>query len=266
MALEFRAFIDDSKSRDEFVLAGHIAPAEAWANFTKEWEELLPVFGTKAKNGNYHFKMAEMAQSKERMARVPLFNAVIEKYVSMSICCRINLEDFENAKIRAKQLSLVLPVNPNLGPFENPYFTLFRGLIDRFHADRHLYNPILPEGEKVEFFFDNQTEKQIIKREWDAYMDKREDEIRQLYAGEPRFEDDQEFLPLQAADFWAWWTREWYEEDNSEYPDKMRNFDFGTWKGKSRPTCRITMNEDQILDNFQALLVENAADSFFDTP
>jgi len=42
------------------VLAGHIATAEAWGHFAKESAELLPL-GTKAKNGNYHFKMSEMA-------------------------------------------------------------------------------------------------------------------------------------------------------------------------------------------------------------
>lgn len=59
MALSFQAFIDDSTTPGgEFVLAGHIAPAEAWAKFAKEWEELLP-FGTLAENGKYHFKMSE---------------------------------------------------------------------------------------------------------------------------------------------------------------------------------------------------------------
>ena len=38
----FKAFIDDSSTPGgEFVLAGHVANAEEWAEFTKEWEELL---------------------------------------------------------------------------------------------------------------------------------------------------------------------------------------------------------------------------------
>ena len=54
----FQAFIEDSYTRDgEFVLAGHIATEEAWVQFSKEWEELLPSGGTLAANGEYHFKM-----------------------------------------------------------------------------------------------------------------------------------------------------------------------------------------------------------------
>jgi len=63
-----QAYIDDSYKRNgEFVLAGHIATAESWAKFAKEWEALLPSAGTLASNGNYHFKMSEMAANPERM-------------------------------------------------------------------------------------------------------------------------------------------------------------------------------------------------------
>ena len=55
----FQAFIDDSYTPDgEFVLAGHVATAESWVAFAKEWEELLP-FGTIAPNAKFHFKMSK---------------------------------------------------------------------------------------------------------------------------------------------------------------------------------------------------------------
>jgi hypothetical protein len=54
--LEYQAFIDDSRSKDEFVLAGYIAPAATWVEFASEWKSLLPM-GVKDKNGAYHFKM-----------------------------------------------------------------------------------------------------------------------------------------------------------------------------------------------------------------
>src|ERR1700682_5108739 len=60
MPLNFQGFLDDSTSTEEFILAGHIAPAEAWAAFAKEWELLLPL-GTRAKNGKQHFKMSDMS-------------------------------------------------------------------------------------------------------------------------------------------------------------------------------------------------------------
>ncbi len=93
MAVNFQAFFDDSRTTNgEFVLAGHIATAEQWAEFTKEWALLLPL-ATKAKNGRYHFKMSEMASS-DRMKHVQAFYRVIEKYVALSVSCRMNQADF----------------------------------------------------------------------------------------------------------------------------------------------------------------------------
>jgi hypothetical protein len=72
MALDFQAFVDDSYTPNgEFVLGGHIATAKHWAEFSKEWEALLPL-GTLSNENAYHFKMAEMAQTPERISRVPL--------------------------------------------------------------------------------------------------------------------------------------------------------------------------------------------------
>jgi hypothetical protein len=67
MAMNCQAFIDDSRTKPsgEFVLGGHVAPAEKWVAFSGEWGGLLPL-GTRAKNGKFHFKMAEMAKSPER--------------------------------------------------------------------------------------------------------------------------------------------------------------------------------------------------------
>jgi hypothetical protein len=97
MVLNFQAFIDDSRTKPsgEFVLGGHIAPAEKWARFSGAWEDLLSL-GTRAQNGKYHFKLVKM-NTPERMARVPMFYSVIEEYVTLSVSCRLNTEDFERA-------------------------------------------------------------------------------------------------------------------------------------------------------------------------
>ena len=87
--------------KNEFVLAGHIATPEMWAQFSKAWEELLP-FGTRAKNGKLHFKMSEMGLSPERLSRVPAFYRVIEDHVLLSMSARMNLEDYERALERAE--------------------------------------------------------------------------------------------------------------------------------------------------------------------
>ncbi|MGB6171717.1 MAG: hypothetical protein WBG12_07110, partial [Xanthobacteraceae bacterium] len=70
----------------------------------------------------------------------------------------------------------------------------------------------------------------------------RPDEVQQFYGAKPRFDSDQKLLPLQAADLWAWWVRDWYEEDASDLPDKLKALDFGQWKGKKRPRYSLSTN------------------------
>ena len=257
MALNFQALIDDSYTKEEFVLGGHIATAENWVQFSKDWEELLP-FGTRAKNGAFHFKMKEMAGNPERMARVEVFYRVIENYVSASISCRINQIEFAQAYERAQSFAFRMNWSVDFAKWKNPYYFLFRGLMDRFHDHRELIKPAIPLEEQVDFIFDNQAEKSFILAAWDEIVANRPEEFHKYYGATPRFEDDQKFLPLQAADLWAWWVREWYEEDSAPVPDKMRILEFGKWRGKKpRHNIAISYTEDQIVDSMQSMMFAN---------
>jgi hypothetical protein len=258
MTLDFQTFIDDSYTPNEvFVLGGHIAMAKKWAEFSKDWEALLPL-GTLSNEGAYHFKMAEMAMTPERMSRVPAFYRIIEKYVALSISCRMNLSDFSAAKNRFQEFSVSQKWRINLDKWANPYFFLCRGLIDEFHKNREGMAAVIPLDEKVDFIFDNQTEKGFLLKAWDGYLKNQEKQnLRQHYGATPRFEDDKEFLPLQAADLWAWWVREWCEEDAADNPTKMENFDFGTWKGKKRSVASFFWSEQQIHDRLVEIALQN---------
>lgn len=258
MALNFQAFVDDSLTPGgEFVLGGYVATAETWAEFAKQWEELLPL-GTRARNGKYHFKMSEMAQSPERMKRVPSFYGVIEKNVRLAISCRINLTDFARARKRVEEIAIKMDWSINLFRWANPYYFVFRGLVDDFHRERQTLKSVIPLDETVDFIFDNRSEKSFILSAWDEYLARQPEAIKDYYGATPRFEDDQKFLPLQAADFWAWWVRKWYEEDAIALPDKMRNLDFGNWRGKKRfAISAFSYDEDSIVDRFLGLAFEN---------
>ena len=263
MALNYQAFIDDSRTKPsgEFVLGGHVAPAEKWVAFSGEWEGLLPL-GTRAKNGKFHFKMAEMAESPERMARVPRFYELIEKYVTLSVSCRMNTDDFERAKERMKVVAERMRWKINFHRWNNPYFFLFRALVDNFHKVRHdKINKVIATEEKIEFIFDTQSESRFIIEGWNSWIGARDESVRDRYGSAPRFEDDQEYLPLQAADLWAWWVRYWYEEDCIDLPDRMRNYDFGGWKGKLRPLTYFSISEEQIFDMYQQLAFEMFTES-----
>jgi Protein of unknown function (DUF3800) len=122
----------------------------------------------------------------------------------------------------------------------------FRGLVDGFHLERERIQSEIPLNETVDFIFDDQTEKSFIMSAWNEYLAARPDDIRDYYGATPRFENDQKFLPLQAADLWAWWVRRWYEEDAITVPDKMRAFDFGKWRGKRRPVLAFSYSEERL--------------------
>lgn len=81
--------------------------------------------------------------------------------------------------------------------------------------------------------------------QWETFSDNSPQEIRDLYGSAPRFEDDEIFLPLQAADFWAWWVRRGYEEGAlSEYQAGH----FGTWNAiRPIPDLAIIFSEDDLV-------------------
>jgi hypothetical protein len=140
--------------------------------------------------------------------------------------------------------------------FENPYYFMFRGLMDDFHRyARQQLKDIIPLDETVDFIFDDRSEKSYILAGWDEYVSELPEEEKQWYGATPRFENDQRFLPLQAADLWAWWVREWYEEDAALLPDKMRDLDFGKWCGRGRRLYLYPHDEDSIVTSFEAILL-----------
>jgi hypothetical protein len=260
MALQFRAFLDESVSgpeipEGEFVLAGHIATAEQWARFSKEWEELLPWGGILEDDGQYNFHMTEMAASPERLSRVRAFYRVIEDNVALSVSFRINLHDFANAKARFRAMTEPFGISFGFADWDNPYYFSFRTFMDTFHSRRGLFDKVIPLDETVDFYFDDKVEKSIIFNAWNDYQNTIPEQNRKYYGATPRFENDRDrrFLPLQAADLWAWYVREWYEEDCVDVPDKMKAFDFGGWTGKQRPSLTIVMSENQILDRLKEL-------------
>ena len=193
-----QAFVDESFSNEEFILGGHIATAESWALLSKEWEQLLPSFGTLNSDGKYHFKMSEMALSPDRMERVQAFYRLIEDNVLTSISARLNLIDFRRAQERATFLATRMNWTVNYGIWTNPYYVAFRILLDGFHQQRNNFTSI-HAGEKVDFIFDDRVEKAPILQAWDEYLENRDDEVRARYGATPRFENDQEFLPLQRS-------------------------------------------------------------------
>jgi hypothetical protein len=204
LLVNWQAFVDDSaKSDGAFCLAGYVAPAEAWANFAKEWKELLP-YGTRDSSGESHFKMHEMMALSERQKRIQAFYNIIEKHVTFGISNVFRISDFHDARA-----SIHTPRHRlDWGKMREPYYYCFATLMNGFH---HSLSEFMPEGGQIDFIFDDQSEKKHVLDAWDAHVEQQPSEIRKRYGVTPRFESDRKFVPLQAADFWAWSVRRNFE-------------------------------------------------------
>jgi hypothetical protein len=193
-----------------------------------------------------------MSEMTARMDNVRAFYNVIERHVALKLSCKIDVSDLKRAidRIWMERVSIVY------GDWNNPYFVCFRGLMDLFHEARfdERTTKIIPVDKKVDFYFDKHTSSKSIHLAWEDYIAKRSPEHQLMYGNEPRFEDDEECLPLQAADFWAWCVRKGFDEHRIE--DVLAN-DFGAWKGaKPIPGLSITVSEDDIASTFYRMARE----------
>ena len=145
-----------------------------------------------------------MMNNPERAERVGAFYRLIENSDLVSISCKINISDLNKAKIVFGYSAIEL-----IGHYTDPFFFTFRALINCVHSHRRTM-PSLPQDDKIDFIFDDQSQKSMIISAWDKFLENRDPAVREMFGANIKFENDREFLPLQAADLWAWWTRQWY--------------------------------------------------------
>lgn len=248
--MTFQAVIDDSQDeRGVFVLAGYIARAADWADFAQEWQRLLPLTHL-GKSGKRRFKMSEMAQSADKRSHLPAFFRVIERYVFASISARISTADLRRIQARI----LVPGIEVDWGLYANPYYVTYRCLMDKFHAARPAMTEWIPQDEKIDFIFDGHRSERQIRAGWNDYIDGRADELRAFYGSCPTFEDDEDFLPLQAADFWARWVRKWCLDGTPEKIQKWEFDGFGTSGSKKFLRIEIEFDQNQLADSIMGAL------------
>jgi Protein of unknown function (DUF3800) len=198
------AFVDDSQdSREEvddpiFVLAGFVAPEEQWEIFSDEWKLRLPWVSPSPA-----FKMSELAYRwGPDDEKIKLFYRVIERYVSGGFSCIVPVKDVEAAYTK---FPLQLKKLPSV------YSLMFSAVLDwvcnpRAQAD-------LGISGKVKFIFDTQmVEETDITDRWNGLFALMPDSTKELLEGMPQFEREEDFMPLQAADFYAWWVRRHWRE------------------------------------------------------
>jgi hypothetical protein len=246
--MAMQAFFDDSYDDAVYVLAGHVATVENWAAFSVEWQKLLKPFGTlRMSDGVYHFKMSEMAANPERMARLAPFYRLIEEYVALSVSVWFRPRDLIRAFNRLQVPNRPLAFLPSVRHFHVAFYGLLENLVGASAEIEEVRSLLdLP----IDFYFDEQSERKPIIESWRDYVERQGSTFRDFVRGDPKFEKDHEFLPLQAADFWAWWVREWHAAGT---PEQMHMPDFGPFaaKRKGHVKADIELTEETMISVFK---------------
>jgi Protein of unknown function (DUF3800) len=215
--LQPQACIDDSgnePTKPHFILAGFVAPAASWAALSDEWQGALD----ESPKLDY-FKMKEAAKLKDqfdpsrgwteatRDDRLITFTRIIRKHARIRIHAKIKHEHF-NKYIKS------IPV-PNRKLFtDSPYTLLFQQIILAMAVRGDLYGVNVP----CDFIFDTQVGfSEEIQTQWSQFKDvvksASRTDLPALVGDLPIFRDEKSFLPLQAADLYAWQMRNYFAQN-----------------------------------------------------
>lgn len=198
-----QAYVDDSGGKGQsrhFVLAGLVSDSDRWALFSAEWQACLsqsPAIGV--------FKMREAVSctgafhrftAEERDNRLRSLAQIINRHVAFAIWTMIDLD--AHAQTWAK-----LP-KPKSEVYFWPFHTMILGICFELWEE-------CSWRERFELIFDEQLIFGERARRWyplvKEIMRLKHPEEFQLLPDQPVFRKDDEFLPIQAADLWAWCLR-----------------------------------------------------------
>jgi hypothetical protein len=194
------AFIDDSGMNQPpvSVLAGWVAPTSSWAAFTDDWDKIL-----RMSPRIRYFKFDDATNFKDE------FNGISEASRDEKIKLMVDA-------IAEHQLLGVATVIPHFvfhkyfgkhdkGVLKHPYALSFFMIMSRLY--RH-YASLGSDG-KIDFVFDQQNDQMLSVLEgWQEFCRLAAAEHKPMIGSPPSFKDDQDILPLQAADLHAGWVRQ----------------------------------------------------------
>lgn len=194
---------ESGTQKGNFVVAGYIGTAAEWAKFSAEWEPLAKKFGRQGREGHYAFHMSDMMAF--RRGDIAPFYRCIENHKVFPVCFGINERSYKRALGR-----LTVPGH-DLSALGNAFTLLFFCFVSNVTRIIDERKDLFPPDGKIDFYFDDRKEKGLILREWDRFTASSSEKFRNRLGPAPRFEDDNDFMPLQAADFWAWWNSHWLD-------------------------------------------------------
>jgi hypothetical protein len=210
MALQ--AWIDDSGSEPQstfFVLGGFVAQHDQWAAFSDQWQAVLdqsPKLEYFKMNeafrlrGQFDTRRGWTEENRDR--RVMEFTEIIRDHAIVRVSASIQHADYTRYIA-----SIPMPVRKLA--VDNPYVQLADQLILAVAVKSDLHGLNQP----CDFYFDEQQDfsaelianwadfKALIKTSGRAGL-------YELIGSQPSFRDEKIFLPLQAADLYAWHVRD----------------------------------------------------------
>jgi hypothetical protein len=220
--MPLQAFIDDSGSDGSsgplFVLAGFVSSTEGWAEFSNAWRPLVrepPI--------TEPFKMKDamaLAGAFDRRngwtealrdVRVARLADIVCDHALVRVSTSIRHDEF-NQYIKS------LPTPLRTLTSDSPYVLLAQSLMT-YVAEM---SPIVGLTEPCDFVFDEQCGfSDELLRLWPSYkqiaQQTSKTDMPSFLGSPPIFRDDATFLPLQAADMYAWSLRRDYADNQVLY-------------------------------------------------
>lgn len=209
--MTIQAFVDESGGKGQgkhFVMAGLVSESEAWSDFSTEWRDCLQaspslnIFKMRhaaSLSGNFYGWTAE-----ERDEKLRSLARIINKHARFLMWAAIDMDAHANSWAKLKK------------PHNEAYFWAYYVMIMGLCFD--LWD--MGWREKFEIIFDEQVVFGLRAKRWypvvrylllDKYPDS-----GSILPVEPLFRKDDDFLPLQAADLYAWCFRR--NSDNPQTP------------------------------------------------
>jgi hypothetical protein len=143
--------------------------------------------------------MNEIGGSPERMLIAGWFYRAIEEHLQRFVAISVNIKSLKQAVTDTGFRDAM--VDPSY--LDNPYILGFRAILDLTAQFQHE----LGIAEPIDFFFDQRGEEQKVRAGFEIFKEYCREDIKDRLGSKPRFEDDEEFLPLQAGDMLAWHVR-----------------------------------------------------------
>lgn len=203
-----QGYFDDSGSdgiRPPFVLAGWIHTAERWGDFSDDWKAELD-----QRPKIRYFKMSEAAAGQGQFQGMPIefrkykvrnLLSVVQKHNPDGLYCFMRWDEW-------REFEKKLPASTR-----KPYVSLFFGVLDTVMAYEKNIGRF---PEKVELDFDEQGEAGLLALEWYRLIAPHfPAEYKEIFGRSPTMLDDEDYMPLQAADMLAWSVRR--DLDPDEY-------------------------------------------------